>query len=280
MDEPSPTTFDLVLATVDRTAELARFLDSLEAQTHPRFRLIVVDQNSDERITSVLAGREIDVLHLRSERGLSRARNVGLEHVEADVVAFPDDDCVYPPDLLDRVAARLKTEPSLGGLTGRAVSRDGSSTPSWKQDAAVLTDDNLWNRAISYTIFLRRRVVEQVGRFDEELGLGSGNPWSSGEEIEYLVRAVRLGARIAYDPALTVAHELSRLGDVEARAIAYRDGASVGYILNKHRYPFRTRARMLLRPVGGAVVTAARLNRSGLTLHAAALRGRIRGSVS
>ena len=31
-------------------------------------------------------------------------------------------------------------------------------------------------------------------------------PWSSGEEIDYLVRAVRNGARIAYDPQLTVTH--------------------------------------------------------------------------
>ena len=55
----------------------------------------------------------------------------------------------------------------------------------------ILTDDNLWNRAISFTIFLRRDVVEAVGPFDEELGLGSGRPWASGEETDYLIRAVR-----------------------------------------------------------------------------------------
>ncbi len=45
-------------------------------------------------------------MRLRSPRGLSRARNEALPRLEADVVAFPDDDCEYPDDLLERVAAR------------------------------------------------------------------------------------------------------------------------------------------------------------------------------
>jgi len=85
--------------------------------------------------------------------------------VSSDIVAFPDDDCSYPPGLLQRVAERLTADPDLDGLTGRAEDASGASSASWKADAAVLTDDNLWNRAISYTIFLRRAVVEQVGAF-------------------------------------------------------------------------------------------------------------------
>ena len=72
---------------------------------------------------------------------------------------------------------------------------------------ALLTRENLWNRAISFTIFLRRAVVERAGSFDERLGLGSDGPSSSGEETEYLVRALDAAARIEYDPSLVVMHE-------------------------------------------------------------------------
>jgi glycosyltransferase involved in cell wall biosynthesis len=86
--------FDLVVATVDRTVELETLLRSLEAQTHSSFRLVVVDQNADNRVETVLAAHPgLDTLRLRSERGLSRARNVALRTLAADVVAFPDDDC-------------------------------------------------------------------------------------------------------------------------------------------------------------------------------------------
>jgi glycosyltransferase involved in cell wall biosynthesis len=191
---------------------------------------------------------------VRAPRGLSRARNAALPHVQAEVVAFPDDDCIYPPDLLERVAARID---DLDGVTGRE--------PWWTKDAAALTRDNLWNRAISFTIFLRRAVVESVGPFDERLGL----PTSSGEEIDYLIRAIDAGARIEYDPTLVVEHPRK---PVDLAAVGARDGASIGYLLRKHAYPSRVVARMLLRPLGGLVLHPRRAG-----FHLATLRGRLQG---
>jgi glycosyltransferase involved in cell wall biosynthesis len=249
-------TFDLVVATVDRVGELEALLASLERQTHRDFRVLIADQNDDDRIGSLLAAHpSLQLERLRSGRGLSHARNAALPNLRADVVGFPDDDCVFPDDLLERVAARLT--PDLDGVTGRE--------PSWTTEAAVLTRDNLWNRAISFTIFLRRELIERVGAFDEGLGL----PSSSGEEIDYLIRALETGARIEYDPALIVLHPQK---PVDLAAVGARDGASIGYILRKHGYPPRAVARMLLRPLGGVVAHPRRAH-----FHLATLRGRIRG---
>jgi len=265
--------FDLVVATAERTDELGRLLDSLETQSHRQFRVIVVDQNEDARLDDVLAGSGLDLLHLTSGRGLSRARNAALEHVSADLVAFPDDDCVYPPTLLEHLGAHFAADPRLDGVTGRAEDAQGRSAASWKPEPVVLTDDNLWNRAISFTIFLRRATVERVGAFDERLGLGSLEPWSSAEEIDYLIRAIRAGARIEYDPAVVVEHGVG----VDDARVGVRDGASVGYLLRKHRYPARTVARMLVRPAGGVVASLARGDKARASFHAATLRGRMRG---
>jgi glycosyltransferase involved in cell wall biosynthesis len=265
--------FDLVVATAERTDELGRLLGSLETQSHRQFRVIVVDQNEDARLDDVLAGSGLDLLHLTSGRGLSRARNAALEHVSADLVAFPDDDCVYPPTLLEHLGAHFAADPRLDGVTGRAEDAQGRSAASWKPDPVVLTDDNLWNRAISFTIFLRRATVERVGAFDERLGLGSLEPWSSAEEIDYLIRAIRAGARIEYEPAVVVEHGVG----VDDARVGMRDGASVGYLLRKHRYPARAVARMLVRPAGGVVASLARGDKARASFHAATLRGRVRG---
>jgi len=270
--------FDLVVATVDRVEPLDRLFDSLERQSHERFRVLLVDQNPDDRLEPVDdRHRTLEIAHLRSPRGLSRARNAALDHLSAEIVAFPDDDCVYAEDLLECVARRFAERPGLDGLTGRAVGSGGTSAPGWKADAAVLDRDNLWNRAISFTIFLRRDLVSQVGRFDEELGLGSKTRWHSGEEIDYLVRAVAAGARIEYDPELTVAHDEARVSRDDLRALGRRDGASVGYILRKHGYPKRVVARMLVRPLGGTLLACARLDRPRAGFHAATFRGRLAG---
>ena len=248
-------TFDLVVATVDRVEELDRLFTSLEQQTHGSFRVLLIDQNDDDRVNSVVGAHpSLRIEHIPSPRGLSRARNAALALIEADAVAFPDDDCIYPADLLERVAQRLA---DLDGVTGRE--------PWWTTGAAVLTRDNLWNRAISFTIFLRREVVEWVGTFDEALGLPSG----SGEETDYLIRALDGGARIEYDPSLVVEHPQK---PADLSAVGARDGASLGYILRKHRYPRRTVTRMLVRPAGGVVLDPRRAG-----FHLATLRGRLRG---
>jgi glycosyltransferase involved in cell wall biosynthesis len=270
--------FDLVVATVDRTAEPERLLASLERQTHSEFRIVLVDQNDDDRLAEVIRQHpSLEIEHLHANRGLSRARNAGLARLNGDVIAFPDDDCMYPDDLLDRVAHRFAADPSLGGLTGRAADMSGRSSPSWPLAPTEVTRENMWNRAISFAIFLRASVVSAVGRFDEELGLGSGRPWSSGEETEYLVRAVDAGARIEYDTELLVPHDEKAYTPAALRIAGARDGASVGYILRKHRYPPLTVARMLIRPAGGAALALARRDRARAGFHLSTLRGRLRG---
>jgi GT2 family glycosyltransferase len=261
-------TFDLVVATIGRVQELERLLGSLERQTHQDFRVLIVDQNDDERLEPVLeAHASLEVERLRAPSGLSRARNAALPHVRADLVAFPDDDCVYADDLLERVARRFGEEPGLGGLTGRAP-----DSASWKSDEVTLTRENLWNRAISFTIFLRRTVVERVGQFDETLGL----PSSSGEEIDYLIRAIDQGVRIEYDPSFLVAHDQKP----DADAFGAREGASLGYLLRKHGYPKATVARMLIRPAGGVVVALAHRDRRRARFQLDTLQGRLRGYCS
>lgn len=270
--------FDLVVATVDRTEELDRLLDSLQAQTHGDFRVLLVDQNDDDRLGPVLARHaSLTVERLRAPRGLARARNAALPQLRAPLVAFPDDDCLYPDDLLERVARRFVADPGLGGLTGRAASPDGRSAETWPRGGGEVTRENLWQRSISFTIFLRAAAVAAVGSFDDQLGLGAGTPWSSGEETEYLVRAVGAGVRIEYDPGVVVVHDERSFSPSELRAAGAREGASVGYILRKHRYSPATVARMLVRPAGGALLAVARRDRARAGFHLTTLRGRLRG---
>jgi GT2 family glycosyltransferase len=270
--------FDLVVATVDRVSELERLFASLEAQTHRDFRVLLVDQNGDDRLDPIMKEqRHFDLVRLQSERGLSRARNAAVGDIQADLVAFPDDDCVFPAGLLEKVAHRFANEPSLDGLTGRAVDETGGSSRSWANDPQILTRENLWNRAISFTIFLRAPLVARIGRFDEELGLGASTPWSSGEEIDYLLRGLAVGARIEYDPSLVVTHSDKRPSASALRSLGARDGASIGYILRKHAYPKRIVGRMFIRPVGGALVALARGDRAQAAFQLSTLRGRMLG---
>ena len=239
---------------------------------------MIVDQNTDDRVDRLLAARPaLRTVHLRSDRGLSRARNCALPSLTGELIGFPDDDCRYPPDLLERVARRFAEDAELGGVSGRPVAADGSSVGRWPRHPVPITRDNVWHTANSHTIFLRREVVERVGGFDEALGLGSGTPWSSGEEIDYLVRALRSGTRIEYDPSIVITHPVKPVTPDALVELGRRDGGSVGYVLARNRYPARTVARMLVRPAAGAVASLVLLDATRARFHAATLGGRIRG---
>ena len=86
---------------------------------------------------------------------------------------------------------------------------------------------------------------------------------------------MRQGARIEYAPSLVVFHDVRP----DDGSIGVRDGASVGYLLRKHRYPPRVLARMLVRPIGGAALAAIRLDLPRARYYVATLVGRIRGYV-
>jgi len=242
------------------------------------FRLVVVDQNDDDRVERMLVEHPaLEALRLRAPRGLSRARNVALPSLTAELVAFPDDDCAYAPDLLGRVAARFDGDPGLDGLCGRPLDADGRAAGRWPSTAQAITPETVFHTAISHTIFLRRRVVERTGAFDERLGLGAGTPFRSGEEIDYLVRALRGGARLEYDPSIVVTHPAKRPGADELVALGRREGGALGYVLAANRYPPRTILRLLLRPLLASVAFAALLDTTRARFQLATLAGRLQG---
>jgi glycosyltransferase involved in cell wall biosynthesis len=272
------------LATVGRTDEPARFLRALDAQTYRGFRLIVVDQNSDDRLAPILGRYEeaFPILHLSAQPQVSRARNLGLEKVAGDLVAFPDDDCWYPPGLLQRVATFFSSHPEWGGLTGRAVDETGKASAGRPDvNASEVDAFNLWRRVATATVFARRRLIDVVGAFDETLGPGAETPWQAGEDLDYVVRALRAGCSIYYDPTVQVYHpgrrEHSRDPDV---CQGYGYGAGVGRVLRKNNLPWWFASYCFGRSFGASALSLLAGRKAQARFYWAVGRGRVRGWLS
>jgi glycosyltransferase involved in cell wall biosynthesis len=279
--------FSLVLATIGRVEEVRRLLDSLHAQTYQDFELIVVDQNPDDRLKPILAmyKEEFSILHLRSEsKGLSRARNLGLKYVSGDVLVFPDDDCWYPAGLLEQVASFFANNPEMDILTGRTTDVGGKTVLGRFGDKPLPLDRvSLWAHAPSATTFVRRENAQeaQVTWFDEDLGVGAGTAWGAGEETDYLLQLWKRGALIYYDPDLMVFHP-EHVPPYTDQAIrkAYNYGCGMGYVLKKHRMPLWFKAKWLIRPLGGAVLSLVGLRPRKAGFRWNTFRGRLRGLLS
>lgn len=242
--------FSLIVATIERTEELSLLLRSLAQQEMRDFELIVVDQNPDDRLSSLLEewisgiGRQvnstnnsIEVKHLHCPLGVSRARNLGLMHSTGEIVAFPDDDCWYLPDTLQKVNEWFKQHPNYGILSLGSKDEMGRvSGNRWVQKECDLTKVNVFRTSATYTYFVRRPAGVITLHFDESLGPGAGTIFGCGEDTDFLLTLMSHGIRGRFYSALYVGHPY-KPGFVDVLR-ARRYGGGFGRVLVKHSLPF------------------------------------------
>lgn len=227
----------LILCTVGRTAPLTRLLESLARQTSDDFEVILVDQNPPGTLDPILAAYagKLKISHLTSPRGLSRARNVGLAEARGALICFPDDDCWYPDGLIADIAERFAENPKIDLVMGRTVDASGKdSLGNFLTETVAIDRHNVWFCGNSNTIFLRAELARKIGPFNEELGVGASTSFKSGEETDYVLRGLSLGAVAWFQSGLIVHHDQVGAG-VDAsltRARAYSPG--FGRVLRLH----------------------------------------------
>jgi glycosyltransferase involved in cell wall biosynthesis len=199
----------LVVCTLGRKDPLRRLLDSLGKQTYRPFEIIVVDQNPRGVLDPLLdAYPTLPIIHVRSKKGLSRGRNAGLARTCGALIGFPDDDCWYDANVLHSVAAFFGSNAEFDLLSGRTLdARGDESVNRYCSESGPITRSNVFATGNSNTIFVRRRVLNEVRGFDETLGVGAGTPFQAGEESDFLLKCLGHGRRGYYDRNFTVRHD-------------------------------------------------------------------------
>lgn len=227
----------LIMATLNRKLEVKKMLNSLSKQTYKNFEVIVVDQNKENFLEDIINSFEnLDIKHIKIEKkGLSLARNIGLDYIDGDIVGFPDDDCQYKDDTLEEVIKFFYKNRKIGAVTGTAI---GNINEKRKEDEITFIDKySIWKKGISFTMFFRKSVVDKIGKFDEALGVGSGTLFGSGEETDYMLRIIEKKIPICNTSKILVYHPPIEKWDdniIHKKIYSYAKGRM--YVLKKHNY--------------------------------------------
>ncbi len=135
--------------------------------------------------------------------GISRARNIGIKYSSGEWILLLDDDIHIKDNIINQLEKVLsKYELFYYGNT--MVMNSNSHYLRF-----YTTNNNLsiwsYNRICSVALIINKKVFENIGLFDENLGAGS--KFGSSEESDLILRALFRGIKIKYLKEYTVYHE-------------------------------------------------------------------------
>ena len=173
----------LVLCTRNRAERLRSCLGYIAQQEpHCAWELVVVDNGSTDRTGEILKEFAANVrfptkILYQAPSGKSRALNQAFQVTDAEIIASIDDDCYIAPDYIDRVWETF-ADPQNGFAGGRVDLFDPTDYPitiKTSKDRELFKPQSLipGGALLGANTMYRRRVLEDIGGFDPDLGPGS-----------------------------------------------------------------------------------------------------------
>ncbi|GAA4974098.1 glycosyltransferase [Kineococcus glutinatus] len=246
----------VVVATLRNPEAAVRCVRRILDGDYPHVEVLLVDNDDSPLALRQIAARTFGpedpvVLVHEPRRGLSRARNAGLAAAEGEFVVFTDDDV-----LVDRGWARALVGALLSGddvacATGPIIPSE-LVTPSqrWLEEYGGFSKGferkkfNLTTHRLDTPLFpfdsgkfgsganlaFRTDRLRQLGGFAEDLG--AGTLAHGGEDLDVLLRTVRAGHSIVYEPSALLWHAHRRSYEALRRQM-YRYGVGLSATVTK-----------------------------------------------
>ena len=164
----------VIIPTYNRSAYLAKAIDSVLAQDAADLQLVVVDDGSSDGTAELVRDYGTAVTYCyQANKGPAAARNQGIKLAQGDYIAFLDSDDWWHEDKLSRQVAAMESEP------GYLISH---TDEVWYRRGKLLNQKKIHARPHGHifhhclplccvgmsTVVVRRSFFDWVGLFAEE----------------------------------------------------------------------------------------------------------------
>ncbi len=203
---------DIVVPAYNACETIGLCIESLLAQDYPRekYGIIIVDNNSTDNTAEII--RKYPVTYMfEPKQSRSRARNTGIRHSHAPVIAFTDSDCVADKHWLKEGLNPFR-DTKVGATGGTVRAYNPQSYIERYQDRInivnqqeTISPSKVKNRCATIATsnaFFRKDALEQAGLFNESL--------HSAEDYDISLRIQRKTSYIfVYTPDAMIYHKHS-----------------------------------------------------------------------
>jgi GT2 family glycosyltransferase len=233
---PSTPKVSVVVCSSNGSKTLDGCLRSLEKLNYPDYEVILVNDGSTDSVPQIAERYSYIRYHAQPNRGLSVARNVGMDLARGDIIAYTDDDCFADPDWLYFLVAKLLETGATGvGGPNLLPTNDGpvaacvSASPG--TPAHILIDDNVAEHVPGCNMAFWADRLRAIGGFDPVYT-------KAGDDVDVCWRLQEEGDQIVFAPAAMVWHH--RRATVKAYLKQQRGyGEAEGLLKRKHPEKFR-----------------------------------------
>jgi glycosyltransferase involved in cell wall biosynthesis len=247
----------VVVTTCGNPGMLERCLRSILRCDYDDFEVVVVERGPRSLDTPRMLVRQFPGerrLRYVEEPGASRsvARNTGLARSEGEVVAFTDDAVVANRLWLRASVEALFSAGGVGCVTGLTLRREPERGPRLLLGGVAdfgegsrrriyrLPDSRKEHPLLPYiasalasgaSIVMLTQVSRDLGGFDP--ALGPATLACGGEDVDLVVRMLRRGYALSYEPRAIIWREHPG-GARGTRRPVYRHGVGLGALIAKH----------------------------------------------
>lgn len=221
----------IIISTKNKQPEiLEKTLHSIVHVSQENTEVIIIDQNSDQRMRSLVEAyakenKRISFAYIpSSDTGLSKGRNIGLSHAIGEWLLFFDDDAI----MKDSPAFFLLTYSTNQVLYGKILTLEDKKPYLRRaiqtEKLSILNFDSV----CSIGLLIPMKIMKKIGLFDERFGVGT--QFGAGEESDIVLRIMLAGITIRYTDSFVVFHPRS-LPDLNK---AKQYGLGIGALYRKH----------------------------------------------
>jgi glycosyltransferase involved in cell wall biosynthesis len=193
----------VIVCTYNGSATIRDCLEGLVKLSYPSFEIIVINDGSTDNTAEIIREYPVRLINTKN-KGLSSARNRGMNTAQGSILAYIDDDA-YPEMHWLHYLAYTYLHSNHGAVGGPNIipSQDGliaqcvADAPGGP--VHVLLDEEIAEHIPGCNFSVRKEVLKQIGGFDPRYR-------AAGDDVDACWRIQEAGYTVGYHPAALVWH--------------------------------------------------------------------------
>lgn len=204
---------------IKRYDDLFETVQSILDQTYKNFELVLVleDERLVDNINEDFSDDRIKIKYSEENLGLSKARNVGAEISNGELIIFTDDDIIAEFEWLEELVSYYKSKDDTFGVGGKCDPIWPNNKPKYIPPEFYWLfgvthrhhpDEGVVRNTFGCNIAFNREHFLELGGFNDDLGKKHGKN-IQGEETEMSYRiSNETGLSMYYNPKAVINHKV------------------------------------------------------------------------